>query len=76
VRIRHFGLLTNRHRRATIARARQLLDAPPPSAPSTDALATAADPTRCPVCCQGYWHVVEILRPLAPAPLHGAWNTS
>jgi hypothetical protein len=75
VRIRHFGLLANRHRHAAIARARHLLGqtAPPASA--------AASPTpdrdrTCPVCRQGQWQVVEILRPLAPARVPAVWNTS
>ena len=68
VRIRHFGLLANRQRRATIARARQLLGAPPPA--SADASRADADRTRCPFCRQGQWQV-EILppRPAALGPL-------
>ena len=69
VRIRHFGLLANRHRRTTIARARQLLGAPPPPAASDASRAANADAdrTQCPFCRQGQWHV-EILPPL-PASL-------
>ena len=71
VRIRHFGLLANAHRRRTIACAQQLLGARTPPAASGDPSAADVDPTRCPICQQGHWHVVEILRPLAPslAPL-------
>ena len=76
VRIRHFGLLANGQRRATIARARQLLGTPPPPASADASRVTDADPTRCPFCRQGQWHVVEILRPLVPAPVPVAWNTS
>ena len=65
VRIRHFGLLANRQRRATLAGARQLLGAVTPAASSADRPPTDGDPTRCPICRQGHWHVVEILRPLA-----------
>ena len=70
VRIRHFGLLANRQRRTLIASAQQLLDAPLPAMSSDDAHAADVDPTRCPFCRQGQWHV-EILPPLAPrlAPL-------
>lgn len=70
VRIRHFGLLANAHRRRTIACARQLLDVTPP--PSADTAPGAeVDRPRCPRCHQGYWQVVEILRAVAPsrAPL-------
>lgn len=63
VRIRHFGILANRQRGATLTRARQLLGAPPPTASSADALAVAADRTQCPFCRQGQWQV-EILPPL------------
>ena len=71
VRIRHFGLLANAHRRRTIACAQRLL-AVTTSPPSGDtAPAGEVDRTRCPLCHQGHWQVVEILRPLAPslAPL-------
>ena len=76
VRIRHFGLLANRHRRATIARARHLLGGATPTTASADSPSADIDRTRCPVCRQGHWQVVEILRPLAPAPVRVAWNTS
>ena len=67
VRIRHFGLLANAHRRRTIACAQQLLGVTPPP-PSADLAPVAeVDRTRCPLCHQGHWQVVEILRPLAPS---------
>ncbi|MGH9387859.1 MAG: transposase [Vicinamibacterales bacterium] len=71
VRIRHFGLLANRHRRATIARAQQLLGTVTQAASSGDPPSADRDPTRCPLGRQGHWQVVEILRPLASprAPL-------
>jgi len=65
VRIRHFGLLANRQRRTAITRARELLGAPTPAATADRTLAANLDPTSCPVCRHGHWHVVEILRPLA-----------
>ena len=70
VRIRHFGLLANAHRRRTIACAQQLLGAGTPAA-SGDQSSADLDPTRCLICHQGHWQVVEIVRPLAPplAPL-------
>jgi hypothetical protein len=55
-RIRHFGLLANRHRAPKLAQCRALLPQPPPtSAPpkSTQALmlrVTGLDIERCPVC--------------------------
>ena len=64
VRIRHFGLLANRQRRATLACARQLLGAVTQPASSPDPSAADVDRTRCPICRQGHWQVVEILRPL------------
>jgi hypothetical protein len=63
VRIRHFGLLANHHRRATIACARQLLHAPAPVTPSDVVGSADVDRSRCPFCRQGRWHV-EILPPL------------
>ena len=71
VRIRHFGLLANAHRRRTIACAQQLLVVPSPRTSADTAPATDVERPRCPLCHQGYWQVVEILRPLAPslAPL-------
>ncbi|MGI8423313.1 MAG: IS91 family transposase [Chloroflexota bacterium] len=65
VRIRHFGLLANRQRRTTIARARQLLSVATPTTPSEDSPSADIDRTRCPVCHHGHWQVVEILRRLA-----------
>lgn len=62
VRIRHFGLLANRQRRATLARARHLLAAPTP-ATSPDARSTDPDPTRGPIWWHGPWQVAEIVRP-------------
>jgi len=73
VRIRHFGFLANRTRRAKLARCRALL-APPP-APATSAIESVAalmrrltgiDIERCPVCQQGQLHRTEILAPTSP----------
>jgi hypothetical protein len=61
MRIRHFGLLANRHRAARVARCRQLLAAPtPPTAPDAPEVIDALL-HRCPVCQVGHWVVVEIL---------------
>ena len=69
VRIRHFGLLANRRRGATIAWARHLLGEA--TASSDDARSAEGDQTRCAICHHGHWQTVEILRPIAPsfAPL-------
>jgi Zn finger protein HypA/HybF involved in hydrogenase expression len=75
VRIRHFGLLANRHRRATIARARHLLGQTAPTPSVADSPPADRDRT-CPVCGQGQWQIVELLRPLVRAPGQGLWNTS
>jgi hypothetical protein len=75
VRIRHFGLLANRHRHAAIACARRLLGQPAPTPSVADAPPADRDRT-CPVCRQGQWQIVEVLRPLVRAPSQGLWNTS
>lgn len=78
VRIRHFGLLANRHRHARLDRCRALLGQPPVSTrdaaePVTDLMRrlTGVDLDRCPVCQQGRMHRHERL-PATPT----AWNTS
>lgn len=76
VRIRHFGLLANRQRCMAITRARDLLRAPTPPATAGGKSVADLDPTRCPVCRQGHWHVVDILRPLVPALAPAAPDTS
>ncbi len=75
MRIRHFGILANRTRHATLDRCRQLLDAPVAPASVAEPLAdlvlrlTGLDVTRCAVCGIGRMHRTVILapRPLAPA---------
>ena len=76
VRIRHFGLLANGQRRATIARARRLLGAPTPAAPGDHESDADRDHTLCPLCRHGHWQVVEILRPIAPALTPATPDTS
>jgi hypothetical protein len=80
VRIRHFGLLAHRARRAKLARCRALLAAVPPAGPAPESVAalllrvTGVDLTRCPVCGAGRLHVVGLLPPGAlPVPI---WDTS
>ena len=76
VRIRHFRLLANRQRGATTARARHLLGVTTPTQASDAAPSADLDPGRCPLCRQGHWQVVEILRPLPPAFVPRPFNTS
>lgn len=76
VRIRHYGLLANRHRKKRIARCRALLAAPIPEPRSAESRCekllrlTGKDVLRCPACQQGRMlQVAEIPRPcrrLAP----------
>jgi hypothetical protein len=77
MRIRHFGLLANRHRATKLAQCRALL-APParsplaPGALSTPATApslpTTTAPRLCPVCGAGPLRVVERLAPVRGIP--------
>ena len=71
MRIRHFGLLANRRRAASLAQCRQLLavSASAPTATDPEAIHTLL--RRCPVCHVGHWMVVEILpRSLASRAPH------
>jgi len=76
MRIRHFGLLANRHRGAKLARARALLGAdPPPATPAPDASTaeaiealTGVDITRCPVCGEGRMHITATWAAGEPMP--------
>ena len=70
VRIRHYGLLANRHRQQRIARCRALLAAPTPEPRRPESLReklrrlTGQDVLRCPACQQGRMiQVAEIARP-------------
>ena len=70
-RIRHYGLLASATRKASIARARELLVALPPAEPAEPA---ETDPTPpCP-CCGGRMRVIEIFgrwcQPRAPPQAH------
>lgn len=60
MRIRHFGLLANRHRKSKLERCRELLAAPPPLPAKLDESViervkrlTGQDLTRCPFCKDG-----------------------
>ena len=67
MRIRHFGLLANRTRRATLRRCRDLLDAPPPADTPPESTAmlvrrlTGIDLARCPVCREGRMQTLAIV---------------
>ena len=74
VRIRYFGLLANRRRRATLDRCRTMLDVPPaaPSAnpPSITTPASQLDVHRCPHCGVGVMRVTAV-QPTVGAPPSG-----
>ena len=65
-RIRHYGLLANAGRRQNLARARQLLAAPPPTEQPAIAVEPEAAPPTTPArgfvcrCCGSVMRVVEI----------------
>ena len=76
VRLRHYGLFANAHRKARIAQARLRLGAPvsahplevpPESWQQLYRRLTGRDPDRCPVCGHGTLRMVAILSPLAPS---------
>jgi predicted Zn-ribbon and HTH transcriptional regulator len=78
-RIRHYGLLGNRHRRENLARCRELLAVPEPNPPlprdyrERCRQLTGHDPLQCPQCKSGQMVRTAILpvgRPLQ------TWNTS
>jgi len=77
MRIRHFGLLANRHRASKLARCRMLLEPQPQAHIDTDgglstscdaSPSTTTDAARCPVCGAGPLRIVEILAPLRGVP--------
>ncbi len=59
-RIRHYGLLANAGRRENLARARRLLNIPPPEPVGDDAIATVLPSFVC-RCCGATMRVVEII---------------
>jgi hypothetical protein len=76
VRIRHFGLLAHRHRRAQLERCRALLEvcAPALDPDSQESTAqrilrrTGVDILRCPACTLGRMHPVAVLPSRPPRP--------
>jgi Putative transposase/Transposase zinc-binding domain len=77
VRIRHFGLLANRHRATALAQCHALLNHPPPPAEPPESVrdlllrVAGIDIERCPVCQQGVLRLIAVLAPAA-----AAWDTS
>jgi len=75
-RIRHYGLLANRNKRALLARARAALDAPAPAQESASPESVQAfwhriagiDIERCPHCHRGTLRVVATLAPHTHPP--------
>jgi len=70
VRIRHFGLLANRHRKEKLARCRELLgrpaSPPEPTQETVEAMVlrlTGIELSRCPACQQGRMRQVRTLAP-------------
>ncbi len=70
VRIRHYGLLANRHRDEKLKLCRRLLgcaeppEVEPAAAPKQEKTEGAAEPRdRCPVCHEGRMVIVEVLEP-------------
>ncbi|MGH7164194.1 MAG: IS91 family transposase [Nitrospiraceae bacterium] len=84
VRIRHFGLLANRTRKAKLDRSRTLLGQDPaPLETATQSVRdlmlrlTGVDIDLCPVCHRGRMHVMEIiLLTRAPGPPVMIWDSS
>jgi hypothetical protein len=71
VRIRYFGLLANRRRRAALDRCRAVLAAPTPVAPSTEPAsrtipASHTDGHRCPHCGVGVMRLTAVHASLPP----------
>lgn len=75
MRIRHFGLLANRHRKRKLERCRTLLHASPPSETTLESAAattlrfTGKDLTLCPFCKQGTLCVTGQLAPGETVPV-------
>ena len=74
MRIRHFGLLANRTRRAALTRCRDLLGQPPPEDAPLESAAvllqrlTGVDLACCPMCGQGRMQITAIVVRIASPP--------
>jgi len=72
MRIRHFGLLANRARRALVGQCRDLLGHPPPTDAPPESVTQllqrllGVDLTRCPVCREGHLQRTAIVGPGPP----------
>jgi hypothetical protein len=71
MRIRHYGLLANRHRTEHLTACRAALDVPSPAPREPETVEAflirilGTDPKRCPHCAQGRLRPVQLL-PLLP----------
>ena len=74
MRIRHFGLLANRTRRAALTRCRDLLGQPPPEDAPPESAAVllqrliGVDLARCPTCGEGRMQITAIVVRIASPP--------
>ena len=74
LRIRHFGLLANRTRRAALTRCRALLGHPPIDDAHPESVAvlmqrlTGRDVARCPMCGEGRMQITALVVRLVPPP--------
>ena len=72
VRIRHFGFLANRCRRAKIALCHKLLERAPTTLQGSNEVCVAQRETRsldrCPLCKVGRLRRIEVITPQAPVP--------
>jgi len=75
MRIRHFGLLANRHRKQKLQRCRALLSQPPPPEPAQETVhamvkrLTGLDLSVCPFCQKGTMRITATLTPRDPSPV-------
>jgi len=83
MRIRHFGILANRHRKKKLALCAKLLDRPvpqaePPAESTQDTMLrlTGLDVTACPVCKTGRMRRLRKLAPGERAPPLTQFNNS
>jgi hypothetical protein len=77
MRVRHYGLLANRRKRALLATARAALNAPAPDTPQAPETVQAfcrrvlgLDIERCPACRTGTLHPIGTLAPRLAHPAH------